>query len=505
MRTITKLGFAGALGASCLLWAGPNAGAATSINVVPLGVFDGGGTAASEIVAYDPATQRMFITNGESKRVDIVDVSNASAPTFLTSIDITPWGADLQSVTVSKGRVAVAVKAFNPADNGSVVLFDTNGTHLATYPAGNLPDSVAFSPNGNFIVVANEGELVCSGASVSTDPVGSVTVIEPSTGRVRQDGFSAWNGKETQLKSQGIRIIRPGASAAQDLEPEYVAIDQTSRWAYVTLQENNAVAVVYLPTGTVKKLLPLGYKDHSKPGHGLDPSNSDGGPNIATWPVLGMYQPDSVASVKLKGSEFLVTANEGDARDTSCFSEDKRVKDYGLAVPPYAVGDGADAKLGRLKTTPLFPTTLSGGKITQVYAYGARSFTIWDTSGRRIFDSGDQFEQHTKNIPGIFNVDGATVDGRSDDKGPEPEALAVGTAYGRTYAFVGLERTGGFFVYDITDPRAATMVQYVLGGTDVSPEGMLFVKAGDSPTGRPMLLVAHEVSGTTRAYDIQLA
>ncbi len=71
---------------------------------------------------------------------------------------------------------------------------------------------------------------------------------------------------------------------------------------------------------------------------------------------------------------------------------------------------------------------------------------MWTTDGELVFDSGDELERVTAEALGdAFNTNHSetNLEGRSDDKGPEPEALAIGTVAGRTYAFVGLERASG--------------------------------------------------------------
>ena len=83
------------------------------------------------------------------------------------------------------------------------------------------------------------------------------------TANVRSVDFTKFNGQEAALRAQGIRIYGPGASAAQDFEPEYIAVSADSRTAYVTLQENNAIAVIDIDKAEVSRLLPLGYKDYS--------------------------------------------------------------------------------------------------------------------------------------------------------------------------------------------------------------------------------------------------
>ena len=471
--------------------------------MIARGVYDSGvGEAGSEIVAYDAHAKRMLITNGALNQIDIVDIRNVDAPQIVNTVDLSAYGSAVQSVAASRRWSAAAVKASNPADDGTVVLFDEDGRIRRTYTVGNLPDSLTFSDDGRYLVVANEGEPVCDGETLVVDPVGTISVIDVVRNRVNTADFSAWIGHEDDLRAAGIRIFFPGSNAAQDLEPEYVTIAD-SRTAYVTLQENNAVAVVDLRSGRVTDLLPLGYKDHSVPGNGFDPSNKDDAEAIANYDVFGMYMPDTIASTRIGRSTYLVTANEGDSRDYSCYGEEIRVKDAGLGAA-YDDALEADGGLGRLKTTAAFPTTFDAdGQIEQVYAYGARSFSIWGTDGSLVFDSGDDFEQQLVGTP-YFNLDGDETDGRSDDKGPEPEAIAVGTIGSSTYAFIGLERSGGVMMYDISTPADPTFVQYLNTGDlgDVSPEGIVFVSAKDSPTRTPLLLVSFEVSGTTRIIDL---
>ena len=467
------------------------------------GGFDSGvGEGGSEIVAYDAWGRRMLVTNGALDRIDIIDVRNVDTPALIRSVDLQPYGSSVQSVATSRWWSAAAVKGAEDVDNGTVVVFDRRGRVRRTYDVGNLPDSLVFSEDGRYIVVANEGEPICDGDSLVVDPEGSVSVIDLKRNKVSTADFSAWIGREDELRADDVRIFFPGSNAAQDIEPEYVTIVDR-RTAYVTLQENNAIAEIDLRTATVTDIMPLGYKDHALPGNGLDPSNEDGAEAIVNHDVLGMYMPDTIASAKIGRHHYLVTANEGDSRDYDCYSEEIRVKDAGLgAAYDDALED--DALLGRLKTTAAFPTTFDAeGQIEQVYAYGARSFSIWDTDGNQVFDSGDQIEQHLLGTP-YFNLDEDETDGRSDDKGPEPEALAVGSIGRNTYAFIGLERSGGIMMFDITDPTHSTFVQYLntqdLG--DVAPEGIVFVPGRRSPTRQPLLLVSFEVSGTTRIIEL---
>lgn len=480
---------------------------------------------AAEIVAFDPTSDRLFVTNGADFTIDVIDVSNPNNPTKVNAIALNAFGGGVNSVAVKNGIVAVAVEAEVKQDPGTVVFFDTDGNLISSVEVGALPDALTFTPDGQRVVVANEGE---PSDDYTVDAEGSVSIIDLSggVGQLTQQNVllvSFDQFDKQMLIDQGIRIFGPGASVSQDLEPEFVAIAPDSKTAWVTLQENNALAKIDLASGQVE-LLPLGLKDYSLPGNGIDPSNEDGGINIRPVPVFGLYQPDTIATYRANGQTYLVTANEGDARDYSGFSEEARVGD--LVLDPVAFPNAAelqrDENLGRLKVTTTLGDTDGDGDYDELYAYGGRSFSIWDEDGNLIFDSGDALEQITAaQVPGGFNSDDEenAFDDRSDDKGPEPEALAIGQVGGKTFAFIGLERTSGIVVYDITNPRKPHFEQYIndrnfevpimlpdgsvnpaVGG--VSPEGLTFVSAADSPTGRPLLVAAQEISGTTTVYDV---
>ena len=488
------------------------------------GIFD---ESASEIPAYDRHTKRLFVVNSAQDSLDVFDLHD---PANIQRIKQVPTGGNPNSVAVHRGLVAVAVEAAVKTDPGSVKFYDTDGTLLKTLTVGALPDMVTFTPDGDHVLVANEGE---PNDDYTVDPEGSVSVIDLSRGLnraiVRTADFHAFNAKKAKLQAAGVRIFGPDLSTAdpkdtvsvsQDFEPEYIAVSDDSRRAWVSLQENNAFAVIDIRRAKVIDVLPLGYKDHSKTRNALDASDKDDGINIKPWPVYGMYQPDTIATYRVRGRTYIVSANEGDSRDYDGYSEEARVKD--LDLDPVAFPDAAtlqkNANLGRLNVTTANGDADGDGKFEKLFAFGARSFAIWTDSGHLVFDSGDDFEQITAaQIPADFNSDNSengSFDGRSDNKGPEPEGVAIGEIGGRTYAFVGFERIGGIIVYDITNPYRPRYVEYVnnrdFGGDpeadtagDLGPEGLLFIAAKDSPTRKPLLVVANEVSGSTSIYRIE--
>lgn len=926
-----------------------------SIKLKPLATYDAGEAGSAEIVAFDAATKRLFLVNAETSTVDILDVRNPSRPRKVTTIDTATLGAP-NSVAVRNGLVAIAIESDPKTDPGHVAFYDTNGRLIKAVRVGALPDMVTFTPDGSNVLIANEGEPSGYGEGF-VDPEGSVSIVPVprnwkewkrlSDSDVRTVSFKKFNGQEDELRARGIRIYGPGASAARDFEPEYITVTEDSRTAYVTLQENNAVAEIDIERASVSNLLPLGYKDYSEPpftaatyewtklpsigstvggqkiflggfsglafegttrdgklkfithtdrgpngeptginrpfllpeftprlvrftldpatgafdlqeqillkrangkpltglpnmvlsndanqpyndevgvdlfgkpraldpmgadlegiaidedgsfwmcdeyrpaiyhfnskgrlierlvpigthaaagkpvpaagqagefgvealpaviaqrrqnrgmegiaiqngkiyafvqsparnpatvtngqlnamknvrvveydpetratrqflyvmdnppsvsaddtradkigdvaavpgggllvverdddalpedpvetitkniyaarlegatdisslglfniggvqksvdqmteaelasvgvvpvektlhvdlasagyasvekieglavlgngqlalvndndfgvagividnatgtftlapGYdpeqptigllnvpGLDASDRDSAINIRSWPVFGMYEPDAIASFRAGKTTYLVTANEGDAREWDGFEEEARVSS--LTLDPAAFPNAADLQkkenLGRLNVTTTLGDANGDGVYESLYTLGGRSFSIWKSNGVQVFDSGSDFERiAAASNPAFFNAgnDDRDFDSRSDNKGPEPEGLALGRVGKRQYAFVGLERIGGVMIYDITHPHAPVFVDYANNrdfsvdpydapaAGDLGPEGLLFIDAKDSPTRSPLLVVANEVSGTVTLYKIE--
>ena len=509
------------------------------------GYQSSGGVGASEIPAYDPLTKRAFVVNGALGTVEVLDLSDPTQPALVASLSTASFGPGLggaNSVAVSHGLVALAVEALPKTRPGLVALLDSRTLALvSTVEVGALPDMLVFTPDGKTLLVANEGEPAAyNTGNAADDPEGSISIVDlsqPHAPRVRTADFRAWDGRKAELQAAGVRIYGPGASVSQDLEPEYIAVSNDGATAWVTLQENNAIAQVDVKLGKVVAIRPLGSKDFNVAGFGLDASDEDGGTDtnsgtpvarIVPQPVRGLYLPDTIASYRAWGNTFLITANEGDARaDWPGFNEETRVREHCAAggLDPAVFGPNAarllfDSNLGRLRITNTPNGGTAGrnaqGQCEALYAFGARSITIWTDDGQRIWDSGDTLERVTlaaSQASGgafAFNAshDNNTLDGRSPTKGPEPEGVALGTIGASTYAFVGLERVGGVAVFDVTNPFSAQFVTYLntrngLTG-DSGPEGLAFVGAKQSPNGKPLLIVGHEVSGSTAIFQIDV-
>ena len=534
-------------------------------------VFD---ESAAEIVSFDPTTQQAFVVNAASGQIDVLDLSTPSAPVLASSLDVAADVAgaidsladasalgDANSVSVSGANVAVAIAADNTQENGYVAFYQTDGSFLSAVEVGALPDMVTFTPDGNTVLVANEGE---PNDDYSVDPEGSISKIDVSGGvaivtneDVTAIGFTDFNEGGTKTLGENVRVAAIATSVAADLEPEFIAVSADGNTAWVMLQENNALAIVDLSNDEVTDVIGLGYIDHSIPGNELDASNRDEGINIQNWPLRGVFMPDSADAYEVNGTTYIVTANEGDSReyetDTFSYIDEIRIADI---VDPDEAGATidlenvtryadsiesltADENLGRIKViTNLGVECTDNTSIettgqpdetctyTELYSFGSRSFSIWNGStGELVFDSGSDFELITAERLGEdFNAtnDENGGDNRSDDKGPEPEAIEIAEIAGKTYAFIGLERVGGIMVYEISNPQAPEFVQYINARDfsvdvetlvddgdfsavgDLGPESIYFVSATDSPSGAPLLIVGNEVSGTTTIFSIDV-
>ncbi|MBR9921568.1 MAG: T9SS type A sorting domain-containing protein [Bacteroidetes bacterium] len=482
--------------------------------------IDPDNNATAEIVAHDPVSQRLFSTNSEENALDILDFSDPSNIASIASIDLSIYGGGVNSVAVSNEIVAVAIEAAVKTNPGTIVFFDTDGNYLNAVVAGVLPDMITFSPDGNFVLSANEGE---PNDEYDVDPEGSVSIVDISGGvmaaSVNNITFEAFNPMIDDLINDGVRIFGPNATVAQDLEPEYIAFAFGGTVALVSCQENNAIIGIDMATQSILGIGGLDTKDWTVAPNAFDASNRAPGIFFSNWPVKSFRMPDAIATYEVGGETYIVTANEGDSRDYDGYSEEERMGDVDLdpTVFPDAEYLQNDVLLGRLNMTLANGDTDGDGDYDELYAYGGRSFSIWNaTTQELVWDSGDQLERIIAADPVYSEIFNATDDennfqNRSDDKGPEPEAVTIGQLGDKFYAFVALERIGGIMMYDVTDPMAPVFIQYINTrtpgedeepGGDLAPEDIKFITAQNSPTIQPLLVVANEVSGTISVFEI---
>jgi hypothetical protein len=436
----------------------------------------------------------------------------------------------VQTLAISGNLLAIAVKATPKTANGVVAFYrldaQGNATYLKKVEVGSLPDGMAFSPDGSKLVVANEGEIdgdedfVLAGDK-SNDPLGTISIITIASGTPADTAqtldFTAFDdgGARASERPAEVRIGIADNDFSRDAEPEYVSISEDGSKAYVTLQENNAVAVVDLSSSRIERIIAMGFKDHGLAANALAPSDRVS----ATAPfalksysnLYGIYMPDAIASFSIGGTPYFITANEGDDRDDFLATgETGRVSSLNLdpTAFPNAAALQANTELGRL--TVIRTMGLNGNnQYDKLYTLGGRSFSIYNAStGQQVYDSGSDLEQRAYATLPSSLLSNAQVLGRLDNKGPEPESVVVGQIGTKTYAFVALERTSAILMYDISNPAAPVFVQWLqntstLADGDVSPEGLTFVSAAQSPTGKPLLLAGYEVSGSLAVWEIK--
>lgn len=526
-------------------------------------------SSAAEIVSYDSCTDRLYVVNAQASRVDIMRLNPKASPTFAGHIDLNTAAlaagikiGAANSIATHNGLIAVAIENADKQQNGIIGLYRSDTLELiTTYPAGALPDMVGISADGRYIASANEGE---PSKDYAVDPEGSITLVDISTSltgaKVYQIDFRDFNqgsSRHSEIKDK-VRISAPGASVAQDLEPEYLTFADNDK-LYAALQENNALAAIDLHSKKVEAIFGLGGKSWSNAK--IDASDKDKlTGNLQNYPQLqGLYMPDTIASFTRNGQTYILTANEGDGREYGiqttqklcdlramswdgpdytntakysteqgfCIAHSDETRGMKLAVDPahpLAAALQDPAQLGRLKVI----NDKAIGAHDPVYAYGARSFSIWDQNGTLVFDSGDEFarivHKHAGKNTNSSNDSNNSGDTRSDDKGAEPEAIETATINGRQYAFIGLERQGGIMIYDVTIPAQSQFVTYVnkrdftanvctavdngecsngiyhKDAGDLGPESIKYFHRG----GHHYLAVGNEVSGSTSVYKIAL-
>ncbi len=435
----------------------------------------------------------------------------------------------------------IRVVEFDPATHATrqfIYVLDNPppGNNSADTRADKIGDAVSFE-NGEFLVVERDDDSVpdddpstiekkiyrfnLTGATDVSDLSGTIGATGKMVDELTVSEMVA-NGIQPLAKILHVDLNAAGYNRVQKVEglalidPQTLAVlnDNDFGVANIIVNVDGTFTVNYTP-----EPIQLGIIETT--GSGLDASDRDDKINIRQWPVKGMYLPDGIASYKVGPKTFLITANEGDAREYETFVESVRIGSNSVVLDPSAFPNAAvlknSANLGRLNITSTMGKESASGPYTELFAFGARSFSIWDVDGQLQYDSGDALERITATVhPANFNASNTSndFDNRSDDKGPEPEGVAIGKVSGTPYAFIGLERIGGVVVFDVSDPKAPKFVQYVnnrnFGGDpesgtagDLGPEGVLFISDEDSPNGRPLLVVGNEISGTTTIYEIK--
>lgn len=490
----------------------------------------GGSASGAEVVAHDAARGLLYVLGGQG--VDALDASTGALVFSVpkSAIQVPGGGASAalgngNSVAISGDTLAIAVDGPAAGQPGVVAAFTVSGTpgnYTATWRAtaevGVVPDMITFTPDGTRLLAAIEAEPT---QGYTVDAQGGVAIIDVASWTSTFYNFAGFD--TAALQAAGVKIANGfgaanTATALTDLEPEYITV--VGNTAYVTIQEANAIGVFNLTPGAEGwvSILPLGLSNHSLAGNGIDTSDRDGGANIRQVPLSGMYQPDAIASFQQDGVTYLVTANEGDAREYGgAFNEAVRISALVPAsgsTPPSGMPalDAAllaqvqsrrgDADLGRLEVSRWAGDTDGDGDLDRLQVFGSRSFSIWEVGGTesaptitQVWNSGQMIDQIiASQAPALYD------DGRSDNKGAEPEQITLGTVGGELYAFVGLERANANIAFRINGPTDVEFAGLLRQPGDVAPETSAFIPASGGTPAR--LAVANEVSTTTTVLNV---
>lgn len=503
-----------------------------------------------EIVSY--AGGQLLTTNSvagatPNHAIQIYSLTGSGSLASGLSVDLAPtFGGAANISSISSvladargfGVAAVIPTANGSGDFGRISIFNSStGAILKTLDVGYHPDSVTITPDGSKLIVTNEGEFVSTAAEGVFARPGSISVVDISG--VTSGNFASSIGALTSANVGTFDFsagnLGPGASLlgirdntftannatttalAANIEPEYTTASNTK--AYITLQENNAIATFDLATSKYEVISSLG--SITQLIDASDRDNGSNGPSIGiNDTVKGLPMPDTVTQFSRSGATYLVTVNEGDARP-----DDGDIARAGTSGLVDIVNDGGgdlvysgavdNTGIGRLNILKDMGNLDGDAGIEDPHMMGTRSLTIWNANTTAlVFDSGSMIENYVAaNDPTTFNINSgltSNFDTRSDDKGPEPEALAFGSIAGRDYLFLGAERQNGIFQFDITDLNNVTITNYFntvtnttdSGGAFISPESMLFLDALSNPSGKNLLVVGFEGTGTNGSIAV---
>ena len=517
-----------------------------TVKITEISAISLDGEGSGEIATFHPGSKRIFATNGVKNSIDIFDISNVAAPKKVGSLSLSPYGNDVTSVAAGRDVVVAAVlvtETFSATGapstpNGKLVVFDTNGKVLSSPDIlGVLPDSVTFAPNGTTALVAIEGQPVCAKDDPATtakedtdylkasDPEGGVSIVDltnPAAPVVKFAGFKQFN--VAQMKAKGIAVSSVVNNVAKDFEPEFItAVD--NKYAYVTIQEANAIGKLDIEAASFESVTRAFESKLSVTARDTSDRDSGAGPrNYAN--VVGASQPDAIASFKVGSGHYFVTANEGDAREYTCLNDDQRASSLKVDTRRFPNWStlSASAALGRAKVNPTIGDRDGDGDIDTIHLRGSNSMTMY-RNGIALWDSGELLDQIQIKAFGVANINGShsyssdkstmnyVGQDRSDDKGSEPEGVAVGMVGNTRVAILGLERMTALAVFDITQPRSPVFQEWLqmlpakaTPAKDVkhwSPEGIVFVSADKSPSGKALIITSYELSGSISIHQIE--
>lgn len=416
----------------------------------------------TEILSYQSSTRLLAVSNSEAGKIDLVSLTRPKLPMNLRTLDLElADGHAINSIAFHPDQKVLAVAITGPSkETGEIRLVDLHGKTLAHHAAGYGPDDIHFSPSGDRLVAANEAEEYWVENGEWRSNPGSVTLVDLTAGLL--EGVAEQVQFKTLLDGHGLTALEAGRFLEREvggeeveipldsgdpvhLEPEYAVFAPDGATVYVSLQENNGVAVIDVASATVHGIIALGTTEHA-----ADLEDDD---RVSfTDMLLAFREPDQVAVTP--DGRYLVTADEGDT----------------------------DPKASKSRNGP---------------AGGGRTLSVVDLeTGKVIGDTGNQLDE-AAHAAGIY------PDGRSDNKGSEPEGVVAFEAEGRAWAVVALERADALVLVDLEDP-GAPQVRALLplrreGDGKLAPEGVVTFEQD----GVRYVATANEKAGTVSIVTIE--
>ncbi|MFZ3152327.1 choice-of-anchor I domain-containing protein [Pseudomonas sp.] len=437
---------------------------ASALELKPLALYQSGFAAGTEIVSAQASSLRVIVSNSAEGLVDVLQLDPAKGLKRIARHNLLAAGTGEITSAIfhpSEDLFAVCIRNSDGLKNGRVELrAAADGKLLNTVEIGIWPDSLAFSPKGDFIVVANEGEGYVRDGEGFRSGDGSISLIDLRGGVAAATHslitLPDLKGVEGATQAEHKRLLErmidgeelkvPFGTSPEHIEPEYVTFSPDGARAYVSLQENNAIAVIDVLQGKLDKVFGVGSVRHAA-------DIVDDGQYQPTAELFALREPDALA-VSADG-RYLISADEGDT----------------------------DPKIAKTKAG------LPSG--------GGRTLSVFDAiSGKLLGDTGNQLDARAAQA-------GVYPDARSPNKGSEPEGVVSFDAFGKRLAVATLERADSLALIDLDAPEQPKVLQVVgagegAGSGKLAPEGLAHIEHN----GRHFLVTGLEKSGNVALFEL---
>eukprot|EP01084_Bolivina_argentea_P158002 275282_1 len=353
-----------------------------AIDIVNSLIFSANG----DLLTVDVTSFVATISNIENVNIPMKLIKNINIESAINNFDGISIDA-ITSVTYSKINqyIYATVSPTKVAEEFGYLIFINPSTlqisKILKLTDCYLPDHITTTSNGKTIIISCEGEADDNKSpNPLINPPGSITLVNTKTFKITNVNFNEFDAGGSKTLPLDIYLPYKTESFSINAEPEYCVVDNNDKYAYITLQENNAIAVLDIDEKEIINIFSLGFHDYSIPGHGLDASNKDGSINIQNYPNLyGLRMPDSIDYLQTSdGKQYILTANEGDSKkfDESRVGKIKLNQDAFEGIDLNELQKNEN--LGRLKIINQLGLDSTGQLYNELYTFNSRDFTVWE-------------------------------------------------------------------------------------------------------------------------------